>query len=837
MNGYRILALLGIACLLLAALIPVASARFATPEGPNAGINIGDTVFLGERNVNFSAFADPEKGDPVRMVRLDDSGQQTDPIAITNNIANYIRGSLGQYYPVYTDGTYDKEKYCLVQDVASSLGQMEVHISETDVEPQENPCRPGTIPYRMMAVQFLLPDLNLPFSEFQSSWYEYELRGVTRTDEIINTAGTWVSLKDLSANPAERNETLAFRLSDQDVISPGKGRETTMVFRLTLNDLNYELPYRFEVRDYQLGLELSDVSAERGDDLTLTVRGMPFMLYDIKLPIPQEGENYPRFGDGGWHEKISDYHVRAYPPEWDGEVRLTIDIPEAAPITSYRVSATGPGAIQPVTADFDVVKKVVTLVFDEPEEKQYVIGDTIELSGTLRNIKSSRSDLIPIYLFVTGPNLPANGAPLTDPRQGVVDGEPGSFTVAYYNPTTGRWEYNWETLNFHCEEGTYTVYANLQPIGYRKSCYPGASGSIDGEVPPSWEYALSSPTVHAKFDEETGGVFARGDFLYSWWYARGSPGSEGATSSTGHMKWYIFGPNFKYADCNPRFPLDDDGTYGITYSRNFTYELSPGDYFIVYHHPGLNNQFDVLPENNLYFKGPVRKLFNVDDGRMLADLGNLDSKNAATALLEALDSVNNDDIYVMDTFTIEDPLIWIRLPGELVVGDELVVEGTTNLAGEGTTADGTNVADTLTLTITSLDLYESGKANTVMKIPVDDTVPEKYDPVTGARSFSYDSIDTSTWYPGKYMVTVRCKDVNHKETCAFELLAEGSQRNTMSDNAQNPFPRQTPATPASTPYVDPEFTPISLSTTQSPGFEALIAVIAVFGALIMMRRR
>ena len=292
-----------------------------------------------------------------------------------------------------------------------------------------------------------------------------------------------------------------------------------MVFRLTLNDLNYELPYRFEVRDYQLGLELSDVSAERGDDLTLTVRGMPFMLYDIKLPIPQEGENYPRFGDGGWHEKISDYHVRAYPPEWDGEVRLTIDIPEAAPITSYRVSATGPGAIQPVTADFDVVKKVVTLVFDEPEEKQYVIGDTIELSGTLRNIKSSRSDLIPIYLFVTGPNLPANGAPLTDPRQGVVDGEPGSFTVAYYNPTTGRWEYNWETLNFHCEEGTYTVYANLQPIGYRKSCYPGASGSIDGEVPPSWEYALSSPTVHAKFDEETGGLRPR-YFLYSWWCPR-----------------------------------------------------------------------------------------------------------------------------------------------------------------------------------------------------------------------------------------------------------------------------------------------------------------------------
>ncbi|WP_300166798.1 PGF-CTERM sorting domain-containing protein [Methanofollis sp.] len=688
-------------------------------------------------------------------------------------------------------------------------------------------------------MQFLLPEHNLPLGEFQGSWYEYELRGDVKTDSIINTAGIWVSLKDLSADPATPDPKYVFRLSDQSAIS--RDCQATMVFRMTLNGLNRELSYPFTVKDYPLELELSRESVERGGDLVLTVQGTPFMLYDIKLPVPPAGEDYPRFEGGGWHDKISDYHVRAY-PEWDGEVQLKIAIPEKAPVTSYRVSATGPGAIQPVTATFSVVKKVMTLVFDEPEEKSYIIGNTIKLSGTLRNIESSRSDLIPIYLFVTGPNLPANGAPLTDPRQGVVDGEPDTFTVAHYSPITGRWEYNWETLNFHCEEGTYTVHANIQPIGYRKSCYPGAPGSIDGEVPPSWEYALISPTVHAKFDEGTGGVFARGDFLYSWWYARGSPGSGGATGSTGHMKWYVFGANFKYADCNPRFPLGDDGgTYGIAYSRNFTYELSPGDYFIVYHHPGLNNRFDVLPENELYFRGHVRELFCVDDGRVLVDLGNLDSKNAATALLEALDSVNNDDIYVMDTFTIEDPLIRIEPPGELVVGDELVVKGATNLAGGGTTPDGTNVADTLTLTVTSLDMHESGKANTVMKIPFDRATPGSYSRVTGVRSFSYGSIDTSTWYPGKYMVTVWCKDVNHKETCTFELLAEGSERKTAGSDAQNPFPHRTPATPASTPYVEPEFTPISLPaarpTTQSPGFEALIAVTAVFGALIMIRRR
>ncbi|MEG3055900.1 MAG: hypothetical protein RQM90_07385 [Methanoculleus sp.] len=111
--------------------------------------------------------------------------------------------------------------------------------------------------------------------------------------------------------------------------------------------------------------------------------------------------------------------------------------------------------------------------------------------------------------------------------------------------------------------------------------------------------------------------------------------------------------------------------------------------------------------------------------------------------------MNIDDTYVMDTFSIEDPLIRIEPPGELIVGDGLVVTGTTNLAGGGTTPDGINVADTLTLTITSLDMHESGKANTVMKIPFDCTTPGGYSRDTGLRSFSYGSIDTSTWYPGK----------------------------------------------------------------------------------------
>ena len=87
------------------------------------------------------------------------------------------------------------------------------------------------------------------------------------------------------------------------------------------------------------------------------------------------------------------------------------------------------------------------------------------------------------------------------------------------------------------------------------------------------------------------------------------------------------------------------------------------------------------------------------------------------------------------------------------------------------------------------------------------------------------------------MVTGWCNDVDHKETCTFELLAEGSERTTADSEAENPFPHRTPASPApTTPSMMPDFTPIALPTTQSPGFEMFLAITALFGALFLGRR-
>jgi hypothetical protein len=85
-------------------------------------------------------------------------------------------------------------------------------------------------------------------------------------------------------------------------------------------------------------------------------------------------------------------------------------------------------------------------------------GDEIELSGTAEGADE-------VYLFVTGPNLPGNGARLDDISAGVETGDPASFTRVAV--AEGRWRYIWDTQTAGGvpDPGTYTVYAVREPVG------------------------------------------------------------------------------------------------------------------------------------------------------------------------------------------------------------------------------------------------------------------------------------------------------------------------------------------------------------------------------------
>jgi len=84
------------------------------------------------------------------------------------------------------------------------------------------------------------------------------------------------------------------------------------------------------------------------------------------------------------------------------------------------------------------------------EDYEGYLGETIALHGV-----SYGGDTI--YLFMTGPGLPANGAPLTDPTKRADQG---------YNTMVGlasdqTWSFKWDTskLEREIDPGTYLVYA------------------------------------------------------------------------------------------------------------------------------------------------------------------------------------------------------------------------------------------------------------------------------------------------------------------------------------------------------------------------------------------
>lgn len=881
MNRHRFLTLLCI-FLLITALAPAASARFATPEGSNAGINISDTVFLGERYANFSAFADPSQGSLEYLARIDEAGEPTDHIRISGSVATIIPQEIKpkvQYYPIYKDGGGemsgpDRSKFCRVMNASACLGDLKIQAFDTDVQPPRGSYGSVSRPIpTTLAVQFLLPDNTLPVEEFNGPWYEFELNGtVKNTSEIQNINGERVMLTGLSGNPGAENRRFAFRFSDQDAFEGEKESQATMILRMPLSNrgdkhhLDSELSetgsWTFGVEDCPPTLKLANTITSRGKTISLTLHGVPFMRYAVTLP---EGLDYPFFTGGGWDRKYSDFHVLVH-PGWDGTCTLKIEIPDRAPLTDYTVRVSEcRHPDRSGEATFFVEK--VTLIFEKPgfPDFTYAFGDVVKLKGSGKNIRVA----VPVYLYVTGPNLPKNGANLEDPRQEVVDGDPGTFTSVTYDPFRNSWEYRWWTKHYAeagCEEGTYTVHANLEPVGYIRSA-PDGEGSFDGDAPPAWEVPLNTPTINVKLanGEQCPAVFAQGDRLYGWWYARGSPGLTRPEATHGHIKWYIFGDNYRYADFNNHFPIykggssdendENDsekvtdqppfGVHGFTHSRNLTYNLEPGEYYIVFQHPGRDSRFDLLPEGDPLFRGQMNEAIDPEGRVGPVRVGALQARAAAEALTSALDSPYINDIYVMEKFIIERPSITIRAPATLTVGEDLIVNGTTNLAAPDKDADGNQVEDTLALTVTRLDLDGGRKANTAMKSETIYTTPKKsIDPYTGKRTFSFDPVKTGSWYPGKYEISIECRDVRYKNTAILELLDEGAHRDWTetrppADPALSMDAPRTPSTGGVSGAADdqypslPDLTPLPWTTTPQqsgplmPGAAAAALLLAV----------
>ncbi|HNX17814.1 MAG TPA: hypothetical protein PKM50_05760 [Methanoregula sp.] len=230
-----------------------------------------------------------------------------------------------------------------------------------------------------------------------------------------------------------------------------------------------------------------------------------------------------------------------------------------------------------------------------------------------------------VYLFMTGPNLPANGGSLASPHQAVVSGNPDSFTAVTTKPDK-TWEYFWYTDNLNVGAGTYTVYAENQP----KAADQLDSGAADIGM------ALKKPFITAQISPAT---ISQGQPLTASGSVEGNPET---------VQIWILGKNYYSKSI---VSVNSDASYLYIVPGVVTSKLTGGQYFAIVQHPMQNTMFDIDVSGDY-----VRSLQS-DNATLfrISGPGNLQGNDAADALVAAFSDPNiGDDTYTIIPFQVTD---------------------------------------------------------------------------------------------------------------------------------------------------------------------------------------
>ncbi len=873
-------------CLVLSAILIVGlfcctgvSARYATPEGSNAGINPGDRIFLTEETLNFTVFknvnpllnpfdiAYKDGTNPAAMQPLDSNAVLISPIAILDS--KYLNGP---FYPYYSDSSWGTSRVIISQ---ATIGGLKIRPVGTDITPSPSDPALTTIPYDMN-VQFQLESTNLNAGNFSHPYYKYTLQlpdGQKRT-QVVNMAGSTVSLQNLIANPTLNDNTLAFMIKNQNVTN------TAGTFYMTFqtqtddtNKLDLSTSLAFTVRTQGLAANFTPPNTTRGNTVTLRIYGKPYTYYTIVVPDSDDGR--PQFPVTGTYDiYTSQYNVTVHP-----DVNGVVQVPMYVPVIggdntgSYRyyypkIYATNAPS-QSVTAQLAVgdepggltTTSVIPVKPDLDPDEFFSIGDTISIK-----VKVGK-DVDTAYFYITGPNLCENGAKPSEPWVCVVDGDDTTFDSLPVSSDQDNF-YKWDTMGSSIEPATYRLFAGQKPVGYKSRNL--AAGNAEDYI----DLDFVNPSINAKFPEEAPGFFAQGDYAVSLWTARGSPLKEGTDGKYGTIRWYILGTNYRYTG-STTFPLlkvdgssiteeemdalikgghDFPGYSGINFARNYTYGLMEGDYYLVYQHPMYNNVFDLYPEQGVTYTGTFTNIYSSSGNKHL-DLSTMETSDALSAMLALLKDPNIDDSLLTDHFVIQEPFIAIDPVLDFEVGDEILVDGSTNLeeSYDYPYNQVNHPADKVTLSLYTSDMYYAGKTQSTYKVYSTEGSISALPPGGTKRgmSFTIPAETSAQMMPGEYVAVISCEDILYTTEITFVLHEQGYRKKngitlkpaigTEFSSAQGTVRPTRIVTPVKTATRTPAAsrTATVTPTKKSPGMggaAGILALIASAAILVNARR-
>lgn len=414
----------------------------------------------------------------------------------------------------------------------------------------------------------------------------------------------------------------------------------------------------------------------------------------------------------------------------------------------------------------------------------YYIGEEITLSGTCTDNKDW------VYLFLTGPNLPAAGVNLTKLDKAVSD-QADTFTREEVE-ADDTWSYKWNTADLAedavrtLDAGGYTIYAVSQPKN--KDDLSDA------------KYATAAIQLKTGFLTATssGAKIAKGDDLKITGTAMGDPDNV--------FVW-IFGKNRQVL--GESATVESDGSFEYELKGGETRDWSAGQYFAVVQHPMMDKKQGVYK----YDDGKIRGA----EGSGINEIyiGKLQASDAANALIQALDSPNIDDTYVKLTFDVEEPYIFIDSIGIKEAGSKFTITGTTNVA----------VGDKLIIDVTSAAFGPTKKTEASGFGAVSgNVVVEKGD---GANKWSFE-VDASDLKPDQYIVKVECIETDTTATANFNLVEPVETTPTAEVTTTAPAGEVTTTAPAGETTTEP---------TPTPGFGALVALAGLGAVAFLVLRR
>ena len=399
----------------------------------------------------------------------------------------------------------------------------------------------------------------------------------------------------------------------------------------------------FEVITAHLSVSTNKDTVIRGSNFIVTVTGEPNRDYRLSV------------------RDVAGLVPGEYPVIAPGQVGVTLLTPAEAKLTT---TAAGTRSVQ-FDTDQSTHNRAFTVcvedladatLYDEvqiqvepgvvtvtaPGTGDYAIGEEIVFSGT-------NTDSDTTYLFLTGPNLDLNGARLENTSVKVRTGDGSTFTRAAVQ-ADGTWSYRWNTADVDqiLDAGIFTIYAVSQPCNRE---------SLSGARYSTASFLLRSPTLTA---EASGPTLVPGDGYRIGGTATGAPDS---------VQVWIIGPDCRIL--GDRVPVEGDGTFEYLLEGEQTRKfIQTGPYYVVVQHPLVWNEFEVFANDTGFLFAP---------DMAPVDLTKLPASDAVNALLGALDLQYIDDIYTKFTFiVVKESWIWIEPIADQAYGETVTIAGDTS---------------------------------------------------------------------------------------------------------------------------------------------------------------